>query len=394
MTYKQKELHPGDIIGNYKVIDKIGKGGFGHTYSAIKNNGDKNYLYCIKMVEKNEIGDFQEEKISEKIKKKMKEDKKEIYNLNIYEEVIKSDSDYMYFISKKFNGGNLREFIAKYKEPFTIEMIKHVMKQVLFGLETLNSIDIIHRDLKPENLMIDYEDINNKDFLKSKIIIIDYGCGKIIQQEKEESEDTNNRGTLNYKHHKIIQKKFLNQKIKIDLNVELDIWSLGLICLELFTGKQLYNFKAQNEKDDNKIINKELAIKNTYLIPYNKYSTIDLVESIDNMLQSEPKNQIKLKDISKLDFLNYNEDNFKQFSEENLGNKLKDIDNKDGKKEKWIELNFENGLNFDYDYLKNKKINNEKEKLIKECFTLLNIKTLFTEQVLIPIIENENEDEK
>ena len=84
-------------------------------------------------------------------------------------------------------------------KPFNLEEIRHIMKDVVFGLSLLNSLGINHRDIKPDNLVINYKEENrNQDLLKSEIIIIDYGLGIFNNEGKNKKV-----GTKGYMHPRI-----------------------------------------------------------------------------------------------------------------------------------------------------------------------------------------------
>lgn len=353
-------------IENYILKEKIGEGGFATVYKGYKIWDDQNIIqyYAIKKIDQSakKIGTEVETLANEKLK--VSDDKTE--NLGICQEIIEDRIKCeKYFILKLYNGGDLKQYIQNQKnKPLKIEEIIHIMKNILNGLTVLHKNLIFHSDIKPANLMVNYdnkEDLIKKNLLKSKIVIIDLGCASMhINNEKTESNFI--KGTKLYMHPKLIES---NNNLK----EEKDIWSLGLVCLELFTG------------DLNKHYDRENGI---YKIPLNENTSVELVRFIDKMLQYESNNQANLEQLMNEPFLINPSLNL--FKKEYAGDKLEIIENKS-----FLKLNYKSGYNFDYDkldkLLKNKRDEDEElNGLINKLFIELNENFLFTEPVLIPVI--------
>lgn len=115
-----------------------------------------------------------------------------------------------------------------------LQTISEIGKQVLEALEFIHSkINVIHTDIKPENIVFDKfnkdEDFKNRTRLNNKIRIIGFGnCVNGLT--------TNNTAvsTRNYRAPEII--------IKNNWGYQIDIWSLGCVLYELYTGKILFQY--------------------------------------------------------------------------------------------------------------------------------------------------------
>ena len=131
---------------------------------------------------------------------------------------------------------------------FNIVQIQRIAFQLLQGLNFLHKINIIHTDLKPENILFvnsDYEKISNfpKNAKKhgrknpfycniknTDIRIIDFGSAIRIDKNKKSF------GTINTRQYRgpevILQCCAIDEKT--------DIWSIGCILYELYTGDLLF----------------------------------------------------------------------------------------------------------------------------------------------------------
>ena len=125
-----------------------------------------------------------------------------------------------------------------------INLIKNYTKQILFSLLFLRNMGIIHCDLKPENILIFP---NNA----SQVKVIDFGSSCL------ESERI----------YFYIQSRFYRApEVIFDLgyNYEIDMWSLGCILYELYTGEPL--FSGINEIEQIYLIMEKIGLPPKYII--------------------------------------------------------------------------------------------------------------------------------
>lgn len=106
-------------------------------------------------------------------------------------------------------------------------LIKDFTFQILNALDFISNLGIIHCDLKPENVLL----VNAK---KRDIKLIDFGSSCEVSE----------------KVHSYIQSRFYRAPeiiLGIPYGCSIDMWSLGCILVELYTGKPL--FPGESEKD-------------------------------------------------------------------------------------------------------------------------------------------------
>ncbi|CAA6654764.1 unnamed protein product [Spirodela intermedia] len=140
--------------------------------------------------------------------------------------------DYFYyqehlFIVCELLRANLYEFQKLNEESggeiyFTLSRIQKIARQCLEGLEFLHSLSIIHCDLKPENILI-------KSYRRCKIKIIDLGSSCFR---------TDNLclyvQSRSYRAPEVI--------LGLPYDEKIDIWSLGCVLAELFTGEETHKY--------------------------------------------------------------------------------------------------------------------------------------------------------
>ena len=122
------------------------------------------------------------------------------------------------------NAGDLNDFIKTFP---SLEEIKQVVGGLLEGLNYLHEHGVIHRDIKPQNILL------HKEAGVWITKVADFGLAKKIEQEGHVSSKL--LGTVEY----MAPEQFNTQKYGINgqLSTNLDLWALGIILFELFTGE-------------------------------------------------------------------------------------------------------------------------------------------------------------
>ena len=139
--------------------------------------------------------------------------------------------DYFYFkehlfISTELLRDNLYEFSRYNRESgdtiyFNLRRIRSVAQQCLEALDYMHSLGLIHCDLKPENVLI-------QSYSNCQIKVIDFGSSCYITDHL-----TSYIQSRSYRAPEVLLGCTYGQKI--------DVWSLGCILSELWTGNVLFH---------------------------------------------------------------------------------------------------------------------------------------------------------
>ena len=289
-------------IEDLKLIELLGKGSYGEVYLSQKLNSNK--LYATKKINKT-IADTEMRRYFK-------------YEINILKmlnhpnivklEEVKTDKNYYYIVMEYINGGELSDYLKKYKlkyqRAFPEEIVQYLMRQIIKALIYIHDRNIIHRDLKLENIMVSFDSERDKEelnMMKAKIKIIDFGFAILLRNEYSLTNSA--VGTFLYMDPKILQE--FNQKALVDKSrgygKEVDIWSLGCICYGLYRGK--YPFEAKNFEE---LIGKINYGK--YKLPIN--SSHEIYSFLEKMLQYDGKARLSAKELINEPFLTKDPKNF------------------------------------------------------------------------------------
>ncbi|ORZ20838.1 kinase-like domain-containing protein [Lobosporangium transversale] len=229
------------LMYRYEVLDMLGKGSFGQVakcydhktgeYVAIKIIRNKKRFHCQAVVEV---------KILDNLNKWDPEAKHNLIRM----------TDHFYFrnhlcIATELLSINLYEFIKSNSfQGFSLGLIKRFCTQLLQSLDLLNKHNVVHCDLKPENVLL-------KHPTKSSIKVIDFGSS-CLENEKV---------------YTYIQSRFYRSPeviLGMSYNMAIDMWSLGCILAELYTGYPL--FPGENEQEQLSCIMEIQGVPDRYLI--------------------------------------------------------------------------------------------------------------------------------
>ncbi len=124
----------------------------------------------------------------------------------------------VYYLSMEYvDGDDLSQLLRRIGH-FASDKAVEISRQICYGLQAIHNAGILHRDLKPANIIIDSQ---------GKTRITDFGIAGL---EKDVQGAESRIGTPAYMSPEQIAGK--------EVTTQSDIYSLGLLLYEIFTGEQ------------------------------------------------------------------------------------------------------------------------------------------------------------
>ncbi|KAJ2894944.1 hypothetical protein MKZ38_007085 [Zalerion maritima] len=216
---------PGDHLAyRFEIIDVLGKGSFGQVVRCIDHK--LGILVAVKII-RNKKRFHQQALVEVNILAKLREWDPDAKHSMVH------FTDHFYFrghlcISTELLDMNLYEFIKSNNfRGFSLKLIRRFTKQMLSSLNLLKGHKVIHCDLKPENILLRHP-------MHSEIKVIDFGSS-CFENEKV---------------YTYIQSRFYRSPeviLGMTYGMPIDMWSLGCILAELYTGVPI--FPGENEQE-------------------------------------------------------------------------------------------------------------------------------------------------
>jgi WD40 repeat protein len=213
---------PGSVIGRYKLLQKIGEGGFGVVYMAEQEKPLRR-MVALKIIKPGMdtaavIARFESERQALAMMDQP--------NIAKVLDAGATDSGRPYFVMELVRGVPIIEFCDRNHMPG--EQRLKLFIDVCYAIQHAHQKGIIHRDIKPSNVMVTLHD--GVPVIK----VIDFGIAKATSQKLTErtlfTEYGQMIGTPAYMSPEQAEMSGL------DIDTRTDIYSLGVLLYELLTG--------------------------------------------------------------------------------------------------------------------------------------------------------------
>ncbi|KAI8071176.1 kinase-like domain-containing protein [Gilbertella persicaria] len=199
----------------------IGRGTFGDVYLGL--NPISGELMAVKQVELPVENSASEERKKSMIRSLRREIEllQDLEHENIVQYLgHKTDESYFSIFLEYVPGGSVAGLLSSYGA-FQEPLVNSFVRQILKGLSYLHGKDIVHRDIKGANVLVD-----NKGGVK----ITDFGISKKVEEEMgtHAAHRPSLQGSIYWMAPEVVKQTHYTMKA--------DIWSLGCMVVEMFTG--------------------------------------------------------------------------------------------------------------------------------------------------------------
>ena len=263
-----------DLPERYSINRFLGRGGFGEVY--LINDNVSQTLKVLKittLTDKESKNKLIKKEIDNLIKISIP-CRKNLICLTHYFQI----NNKIYIITDYINGITLRQFIKnKLYKKLTKQQVVYIMSQLAIALRNIhNEFNMAHMDIKPSNIMID----ENLD-----VYIIDFGISC-------DDENCDLYGTRGYFSPEFYFYSNIKKPIPLKLAKDSDVFSLGLVFLELLGCTNLFSLDIIISEEEYENTLNNIIEKNPECLYYKEFSDI-----INGMIQMNPIKRINLNSL-------------------------------------------------------------------------------------------------
>ncbi|MGB3049679.1 MAG: serine/threonine-protein kinase [Polyangiales bacterium] len=223
-----------EVAGQFRIVEKIGKGGMGAVYRA--EQPDMNRYVAIKILHSRYL-------TRSDLVSRFRREARAMSQLShpntarvfLYGQL---DDGACYFVMEHLVGQNLAQMVRA-EGAMKPKRAVRIMTQVCGALEEAHQAGIIHRDLKPENIFVTSQG-GIRDFPK----VLDFGLAKVTERQMRPGSMVLTQQGMVFGTPEFMSPE---QAHGNTLDARSDIYSLGVILYELLTGKLPFDAKQPIE---------------------------------------------------------------------------------------------------------------------------------------------------
>ncbi|NNE47238.1 MAG: protein kinase, partial [Rhodothermales bacterium] len=204
----------GKLIGQYQILEKLGRGGMGVVYTARDTKLDR--TVALKFLPPHMSTD--EEAKQRFIQEAKAASALDHANICTIHDIAETEDGELYIVMAFYEGQTLKYRLEH--EEFAIGDALDVARQLGRALERAHEAGIIHRDLKPANIMVTD---------RGEVKLLDFGLAKLMSGLDLTAEGST-LGTAAY--------MSPEQARGEEMDARTDIWSFGVVLYEMLAGQK------------------------------------------------------------------------------------------------------------------------------------------------------------
>lgn len=222
----------GRVLSDYRIVEKIGSGGMGEIYRAVRADGTYDSQVAIKIVQSGFSTDY--------FFARFRNERQILASLD-HPNIAKlidggsTEEGFPYVVMEYIEGQPIDEYCDAH-ELDTNERLG-LFLQVCSAVQYAHQRLIIHRDIKPGNILVNAEGVPK---------LLDFGIAKILESSDSSAQREQTISVL-----RLLTPEYASpEQIKGEpITTASDVYSLGVVSYELLTGRTPYNVPAHAPHD-------------------------------------------------------------------------------------------------------------------------------------------------
>ena len=224
----------GFILGQYKILEQIGRGGMGRVYKAEHRTMQR--IVALKILAPDLL------KTERAVELFLREVRAvaQLQHPNIVTAYDANEINGRYYLVLEFVAGPNLEQLVRNKGPLSVGLACDYIKQCAAGLQCAHMRGMLHRDIKPANILVQPQN-GEGESAPGLIKVSDFGLARLSQPNSSHATNASNPGTIFTRENTVMgtpdylspeQSRSLH---KIDIRS--DLYSLGCTFYFLLTGQ-------------------------------------------------------------------------------------------------------------------------------------------------------------
>jgi serine/threonine protein kinase/tetratricopeptide (TPR) repeat protein len=230
----------GSMIGPYRVIREIGRGGMGAVYLAVRDDDQYKKQVAIKLVRRGMDTDF--------IVDRFRHERQILASLDHPNIARLLDGGTTmdglpYFVMEHIEGSPINQYCDD-RSLSTTERVK-LFQTVCSAVQYAHQNLVVHRDIKPSNIIVTPEGVPK---------LLDFGIAKLLARD---AVGQSQAATVTMLRPMTPDYASPEQVLGRAITTAADIYSLGVLLYELLTGRRPYHIKRYTPQEIEEVICKQ-----------------------------------------------------------------------------------------------------------------------------------------
>jgi serine/threonine protein kinase len=227
----EPEAYLGAVLGSYRILELLGKGGMGHVYRAEHVKLGREVALKLLRSDYSKRRDsvarfFQEARTVNRVRHR---------NIVDVTDFVELEDGTTFIIMELLSGISLGKWA---RTGIDLPRALAVLVQICDGLGAAHAVGVVHRDLKPDNVIV-IPTADGAELVK----LLDFGVAKLLNRDDEDVGFQTAAGSV------IGTPAYMSpeQAGGMALDHRSDIYSLGAIMYELFCGQPMFRGRSFGE---------------------------------------------------------------------------------------------------------------------------------------------------
>ncbi len=261
VTHFDEKSLEGKLIGPYKIVREIGRGGMGDVYLAVRADDEYRKRVAIKLVKRGMD--------TNNILRRFRNERQILASLD-HPNTAKlldggtTQDGLPYFVMEYIEGVPINEYCDTHKLS-TVERLK-LFRIVCLAVHSAHQNLVVHRDIKPSNILITSGGVPK---------LLDFGIAKLLNPELSAETIDPTATSL-----RLMTPEYASpEQVRGEtITTASDIYSLGVVLYELLTGHRPYRVKALLPQEMLRVICEEDPVK-----PSTAVSRVEEMTAVDGV---------------------------------------------------------------------------------------------------------------
>lgn len=230
----------GQAFGAYRVVRKIGSGGMGAIYLAVRADGEFDKEVAVKLVKNGSDTEFNLRRF-----RRERQILARLEHPNIARLIDggTTDEGTPYFVMEYVVGKPLFDYCRASELDLPAKL--HLFRQICAAVAYAHERSVVHRDLKPGNILVTEN---------GTIKLLDFGIAKIFDADSVHNSNAQTKTLMR----QMTPEYASPEQIKGErITPASDVYSLGVILYELLTGERPYKFLSRSPHEIARIVCEE-----------------------------------------------------------------------------------------------------------------------------------------